>query len=150
MSAPPLEAGEPNSAAPDAAGFAGAVRRIADLPGLPQGTDGPVFAAPWEAQAFAMALALHERGLFTWPEWAAALAEEIRHAQAAGDPDLGDTYYRHWLAALERLVADKGAADRLALARYRTAWQHAAERTPHGSPIMLRPEDFPTDGKARG
>ena len=71
-----------------------------------------MFREPWEAQAFAMALALHERGLFTWPEWAATLAEEIKRAQAAGDPDTGETYYRHWLAALERLVAEKGVAGR--------------------------------------
>ena len=137
-----MSAEEPNLAVPGPAGLGGAVRLVADLPGLPHGPDGPVFSAPWEAQAFAMALALHERGLFTWPEWAAALAAEIRVAQAGGDPDLGDTYYRHWLAALERLVADKGATDRPALARYRKAWQHAAQRTPHGSPITLRPEDF--------
>ena len=140
-----MSAEESNLAVPGPAGLGGAVQRVADLPGLPQGPHGPVFASPWEAQAFAMALALHEGGLFTWPEWAAALAEEIRLAQAGGDPDLGDTYYRHWLAALERLVADKGAADRPALARYRTAWQQAAQRTPHGSPIALRPEDFPPE-----
>ena len=66
-----------------------------------------MFAAPWEAQAFAMVLALHEKGLFTWPEWAAALADEIKAAQAAGDPDTGETYYRHWLAALEKIVAQR-------------------------------------------
>ena len=67
-----------------------------------------MFREPWEAQAFAMTLALHERGLFTWPEWAATLGEEIKRAQAAGDPDTGETYYHHWLNALERLVAEKG------------------------------------------
>ena len=72
------------------------------MPGIPRDDDGPVFREPWEAQAFAMALALHERGLFTWTEWAAALADEIKRAQAAGDPDTGETYYRHWLATLER------------------------------------------------
>ena len=82
------------------------------MPGIPRDADGPVFREPWEAQAFAMALALHERGVFTWPEWAAALAAEIKRAQAAGDPDTGETYYRHWLAALERLVAEKGVTDR--------------------------------------
>ena len=71
--------------------------------------DEPVFREPWEAQAFALAVALHQQGLFTWPEWAATLADEIKRAQATGDPDTGETYYRHWLAALERLVAEKGA-----------------------------------------
>jgi len=114
----------------------------AALPGLPRDSGGPVFSEPWEAQAFAMTLALYQRGLFTWSEWAAALAAEIARAQLAGDPGSGDTYYRHWLAALERLVAEKGVADRATLARYRNAWDHAADRTPHGIPIELRPEDF--------
>ncbi|MEX0842350.1 MAG: nitrile hydratase accessory protein [Xanthobacteraceae bacterium] len=119
------------------------MRRAAEtLPGIPCDDDGPVFREPWEAQAFAMTLALHERGLFTWPEWSAALGDEIKRAQAAGDPDTGETYYRHWLAALERLIAEKGVADRGTLARYRDAWDHAADRTPHGQPIELRPEDF--------
>jgi nitrile hydratase accessory protein len=111
---------------------------------LPRGPDGPVFREPWEAHAFAIALALHERGLFTWPEWAATLADQIKRAQAAGDPDTGDTYYHHWLASLERLVAEKAAADPAALARCRAAWQRAARRTPHGTPIALLPEDFNT------
>jgi nitrile hydratase accessory protein len=115
---------------------------LPDVPGLPRDADGPVFREPWEAQAFAMTLALHERGLFTWSEWASMLADEIKRAQHAGDPDTGETYYRHWLAALERIVADKGAADIPALARYRDAWDHAADRTPHGKPIELREEDF--------
>ena len=111
-------------------------------PGMPLDADGPVFAAPWQAQAFAMTLALHQRGLFTWPEWAQALAGQISAAQAAGDADLGDTYYRHWLAALEALVVAKGAGSPGELARYRRAWDHAADRTPHGQPIELRPGDF--------
>jgi len=111
-------------------------------PGMPRDADGPVFSAPWEAQAFAMTLALHERGLFTWPEWAEALAAQIAEAQAAGDPDTGQTYYLHWLAALEKLVASKGASSGDELARYRHAWEHAAGRTPHGQPIELRGEDF--------
>ena len=86
---------------------AAAARATAAVPGIPRDADGPVFREPWEAQAFAMALALHERGLFTWTEWAAALADEIKRAQAAGDPDTGETYYRHWLATLEKLVAQK-------------------------------------------
>ena len=112
---------------------------------LPRDDDGPVFREPWEAQAFAMALTLHERGLFTWNEWAAALAAEIKRAQAAGDPDKGDTYYRHWLAALEKLLAAKGVAPLETQHRYRDAWDHAADRTPHGSPIELRPEDFSSE-----
>ncbi len=112
------------------------------VPGIPRDDDGPVFRAPWEAHAFAMALSLHDRGLFTWGEWAATLADEIRRAQGRGDPDTGKTYYRHWLAALERMVAAKGVTSPEALTRYQTAWDHAADRTPHGQPIELRPEDF--------
>jgi nitrile hydratase accessory protein len=121
------------------AAIAQATRDLADLP---RDDDGAVFREPWEAQAFAMALSLHERGLFTWKEWAAALADEIRIAQANGDPDTGTTYYRHWLATLERMVATKGVATLETQHRYRDAWDHAADRTPHGTPIELRPEDF--------
>jgi nitrile hydratase accessory protein len=113
-----------------------------EVPGIPQGEDGPVFREPWEAQAFAMALSLHQRGLFSWGEWAATLADEIKRGQAAGDPDTGETYYHHWLNALERLVAEKGVADPATLTRYRDAWEHAADATPHGDPIVLRPEHF--------
>jgi nitrile hydratase accessory protein len=109
---------------------------------IPRNAEGPVFSAPWEAEAFALALHLNERGLFTWKEWAATLGEEIKKAQAAGDPDTGETYYHHWLATLERIVAAKGLADKQALARTRDAWEHACERTPHGTPIELRAEDF--------
>lgn len=112
------------------------------LPVIPRDADGPVFQAPWEAQAFAMAVSLHARGLFTWGEWAATLAEEIARAQGAGDADTGETYYLHWLATLERLVAEKGVASADALSRYRAAWDHAAERTPHGKPIELVAADF--------
>jgi nitrile hydratase accessory protein len=112
------------------------------VPAIPRDDDGPVFREPWEAQAFAIVVALNARGLFTWSEWAAALGAEIKRAQAAGDPDLGTTYYSHWLAALERLVAQKGVASADVLGRYRDAWDHAADRTPHGSPIELREEDF--------
>ena len=116
-------------------------------PGIPRDAAGavvrePLFREPWEAQAFAMALALHQRGLFTWSEWAATLADEIKRAQAKGDPDTGTTYYRHWLAALERLIAEKSIAGRDALARYRAAWARAAGRTPHGAPIELSADDF--------
>ncbi|KAA2236519.1 nitrile hydratase accessory protein [Salinarimonas soli] len=99
--------------------------------------DAPVFGAPWEAQAFAMTLALHERGLFTWPEWAAALSAAIRAAQAGGDPDDGTTYYAHWLAALERLVAERGIAPEATLHERRAAFDRAARATPHGEPVVL-------------
>ena len=113
-----------------------------EVPGIPQDEDGPVFREPWEAQAFAMTLALYDRGLFTWGEWAATLADEIKRAQAAGDPDTGETYYSHWLAALERMVAEKGVATTQTLHRTRDAWDHACDRTPHGQPIKLRASDF--------
>lgn len=120
-----------------------AIRRATDaVASIPRGDEGPVFREPWEAQAFAMAVALQEGGVFTWGEWAAALGAEIKRAQAEGDPDTGTTYYRHWLAALERIVAEKGIANGSALARYRDAWDHAASRTPHGTPIELKPADF--------
>jgi nitrile hydratase accessory protein len=119
-----------------------AARATSAVPSIPCDAEGPVFREPWEAQAFAMALALHERGIFTWSEWADALSSEIKRAQAAGDPDTGETYYRHWLAALERLIAVKGVTTSETLHRYRDAWDHAADRTPHGAPIELRPEDF--------
>jgi nitrile hydratase accessory protein len=115
---------------------------VAMLPGIPRDQDGPVFREPWEAQAFAMAVALHARGLFSWTEWAATLAAEVQRAQAAGDADTGETYYRHWLASLETLVAEKGVASADTLHRYRDAWDHAADRTPHGMPILLQPDDF--------
>jgi nitrile hydratase accessory protein len=121
---------------------AAARRARAEVPSVPCDAEGPVFREPWEAQAFAMALALHQRGLFTWSEWAQTLGDEIKRAQEAGDPDTGETYYRHWIATLERLVSEKGVADRDMLARYRKAWDHAADRTPHGQPIELRPDDF--------
>lgn len=117
-------------------------RASSAVPGIPRDDEGPVFREPWEAQAFAMTLALHERGLFAWNEWAAALADEIKRAQASGDPDLGETYYRHWLTTLERLIAEKGIATTDTLLRTRVAWEHAADRTPHGAPIELKPEDF--------
>ena len=117
-------------------------RQTIPVPGIPCDAEGPVFREPWEAQAFAMALALHKRGLFTWPEWAATLAAEIKRAQAAGDPDTGATYYRHWLNALERLVAAKGIATGDTLQRYQAAWDHAADRTPHGQPVDLQASDF--------
>lgn len=112
------------------------------LPGQPLLDGEPVFREPWEAQAFAMAVSLHERGQFTWPQWAAALAAEIARAQRSGDPDSGATYYHHWLAALERLVADTGAASADDQERTRQAWRNAAARTPHGRPIELQPSDF--------
>jgi nitrile hydratase accessory protein len=121
---------------------AAALRAARDVPGIPQDHDGPVFREPWEAQAFAMTLALYDRGLFAWPEWAATLAAEIKRAQAAGDPDTGETYYSHWLAALERLVAEKGVATMETLHRTRDAWDHACDRTPHGQPIELRADDY--------
>ena len=112
------------------------------VPDLPSDREGPVFQAPWEAQAFALVLSLYDKGLFSWPEWAAALATEIARAQAAGDPDSGDSYYRHWLSALEGMVTAKNLTTPAVLARYRQAWNAAAERTPHGLPIELRGDDF--------
>jgi nitrile hydratase accessory protein len=101
-----------------------------------------VFEAPWQAHAFALMLSLHERGVFTWSEWATALSEEIRSAQQAGDSDRGDTYYLHWLKALEALVTGKGLTSNLELTRYERAWHNAAQRTVHGAPIVLSDVDL--------
>jgi nitrile hydratase accessory protein len=109
---------------------------------IPRNAEGPVFNAPWEAEAFALAVSLNERGVFTWAEWAQVLGDEIKKAQAAGDPDTGETYYRHWLATLERILAEKGVTDPAQLARTRDAWARACLRTPHGAPIELSAGDF--------
>ena len=119
-----------------------AKRALAANPGLPVDADGPVFREPWQAQAFAMTLALHERGLFAWSEWAAMLGEAIKAAQAAGDPDTGETYYHHWLVTLERMMAEKAVTTPADLASHRDAWERAAHRTPHGQPIELKSGDF--------
>jgi nitrile hydratase accessory protein len=118
--------------------------------GLPCDAQGPVFAEPWQAQAFAITLRLHERGVFEWDEWAGYLSQAIREARADGDADLGDTYYRHWVAALERLLLDKGIAPPLALASLRQAWRTAAETTPHGQPVRLNAATLRLAGLARG
>jgi nitrile hydratase accessory protein len=110
--------------------------------GIPRDAEGPVFGAPWQAQAFTMAVALHERGVFTWADWAAMLGAARAAGAANGAPDTGDAYYRDWLATLERMVAAKGIADADLINRTRGAWSRAADRTPHGAPIELRAEDF--------
>jgi nitrile hydratase accessory protein len=112
-----------------------------ELGAIPRDADGPVFQAPWEAQAFAMAVKLHEAGHFTWKEWADRLAMEIRRARERGDPDLGTTYYQHWLATLEGLVAEKGILSADQLAHRKAEWAAAAAATPHGKPIELRRYD---------
>ena len=110
------------------------------LPSLPRDEDGPVFREPWEAEAFAMTLNLYAQGYFTWLEWAERLGAEISAAPDAGDADRGDTYYLHWLKALEGLVAEKGLLTTDDLANRRDAWDKAARATPHGQPIMLPPD----------
>ena len=108
-----------------------------ELPSLPRDIEGPVFRAPWEAQAFAMALVLHQRGAFTWKEWAHVLAEVIAEVRQRGEPDTGEDYYRHWLTALERVTTRKGIVTAAMLERRRTQWEDAARCTPHGKPIEL-------------
>ena len=110
-----------------------------DLPELPwDAEDGPVFQAPWEATAFAMAVRLSEAGTFTWAEWVEYLSTEIAAAKRRDDPDLGDRYYEHWLAALEKLVIDKGLGSRTQLAALKRDWTEATVHTPHGQPIELK------------
>jgi nitrile hydratase accessory protein len=108
------------------------------LPAIPRDAEGPVFGAPWEAQAFAMAVLLHERGHFTWKEWAARLADEIAAASARGEDDDGSRYYYCWLSTLEALVAEKRLIMAEELATRKDAWDRAARETPHGQPIELK------------
>lgn len=103
------------------------------LPRLPRDAGGPVFAEPWQAQAFALTLKLHEAGAFTWPEWAQALSVEL-----ARDPgDDGTRYYEHWVAALEGLVTGRNLAASHELRSRKDAWKNAYLRTPHGKPVEL-------------
>ena len=110
---------------------------LAALPPLPRDEGGPVFAEPWEAQAFALAVRLSAQGHFTWKEWAAALAEELKAAAGRGEPDDGTRYYHYWLAALERLVASKGLCQPPELLARKEAWADAYRHTPHGKPVEL-------------
>jgi nitrile hydratase accessory protein len=107
------------------------------LPALPRDDGGPIFKAPWEAQAFALTLKLHERGAFTWREWADALGAELAAAAARGEPDDGSRYYEHWLAALEKLATAKGIVAGAELQRRADEWDAAARATPHGRPVEL-------------
>jgi nitrile hydratase accessory protein len=112
--------------------------RLAALPRLPVEENGPVFAEPWQAQAFALAVKLSEQGHFTWKEWASVLGDELRAAAERGEPDDGSHYYHHWLAALERLITVKGLTDRAAIDARKEAWAEAYRHTPHGHPVELR------------
>lgn len=115
-----------------------APERLASLRLLPQDEAGPVFAEPWQAQAFAMAVRLSEQGHFTWPEWAATLADELKSAADRGEPDDGSHYYEHWLVALERLVTSKALLNSEEMLDRKEAWADAYRHTPHGKPVTLR------------
>ena len=107
--------------------------------GLPRSPEGdPAFSEPWQAQAFAMTVALYERGLFTWPEWAEALSHEVGKAGRAAD---GSDYFDCWVAALSALLAERRVADEAEQAALSARWSRAAEATPHGSPIYLENAD---------
>ncbi len=118
--------------------------KIGALPRLPIDQDGPVFAEPWQAQAFALAVKLSEQGHFTWVEWAGALAAELGAAADRGEPDDGSHYYHHWLAALERMVTTKGLSDAAMLQARKRDWAEAYRRTPHGQPVELSGEQNPS------
>jgi nitrile hydratase accessory protein len=113
---------------------------LAALPRLPRDEGGPVFAEPWQAQAFALAVELSDAGHFTWTEWAAALADELKAAEVRGEPDDGSHYYEHWVTALEKLVTAKGLTDDEALRERKDAWADAYSHTPHGQPVELKPD----------
>jgi nitrile hydratase accessory protein len=110
---------------------------LAELPQLPRNAEGPVFAEPWQASAFALAVSLSRQGHFTWKEWAAALAQELKASAARGEVADGSLYYHCWLTTLERLVVAKGLSDPAALLRCKDAWADAYRHTPHGKPVEL-------------
>jgi len=111
----------------------------AELWELPRDEDGPIFAEPWQAQAFALAVRLSSQGHFTWKEWAGHLAVELAAAAERNEADDGSEYYHHWVAALEKLVAAKGLAGAPELFERKEAWADAYRHTPHGQPVQLRP-----------
>ena len=114
---------------------------------LPGGDDGPAFAEPWQADAFAIVVAMTDAGIFTPSEWSAALSAAIHRAQQSGDPDLGDTYYQHWVHALEELCIARGAIAKATLDERESDWRDAYESTPHGQPVELRvPPADPSGG----
>ncbi len=129
----------PSEGAPAAhrAALAGALQDVASIP---RDADGPVFPAPWAARAFALAVALNERGVFTWDEWSRSLGPKVA-VETAADPADPEAYWRAWLSALETVLADKQVAAGTDLLDLKEAWRAAAERTPHGQPIelMLKP-----------
>jgi nitrile hydratase accessory protein len=114
----------------------------------------PVFAEPWEAHAFALAVKLSEAGFFSWSEWSTALAEELAAANRRGEPDSGSRYYHHWLAALERLVATKNLVAASSLLARKAEWVEAYRRTSHGTPVTLEaaphPLPLPASGEREG
>jgi nitrile hydratase accessory protein len=108
---------------------------LAKSPQLPLSADGePVFPEPWAAEAFAMTVHLHERGLFSWPEWAEHLSAELHKPDRAED---GSDYFDCWVTALSNLLVNRGVADAATLLTLQESWQRAAEATPHGKPILL-------------
>jgi nitrile hydratase accessory protein len=111
---------------------------LSELPRLPRDEGGPVFAEPWQAQAFALAVKLSEEGHFTWKEWAAALADELKAAADRGEPDDGSRYYEHWLTALERLVSSRHLTSAAELLQRKDEWADAYRHTPHGKPVLLK------------
>ncbi len=115
-----------------------AAERFALSPLLPRDEDGPVFAEPWQAQAFALAVRLSAEGRFTWTEWTSALGDQLQAAADRGEPDDGSRYFEYWLAALEHLVVEKKLTDRSALSERKKAWADAYRRTLHGQPVELR------------
>ena len=122
---------------------------IDDLPALPRDKDGPVFSEPWEAKAFALAVRLSETGYFTWPEWVRIFSQEIKVAQEQSDPDLGDTYYHHWIRALERICSAKGLVGIEDMLQRKAEWRSAYLNTPHGQPIHLAAAFKPERGREK-
>lgn len=107
---------------------------LAEVQSIPRKDGEAVFNEPWEARAFAMAVELNEKGVFSWSEWGNIFSANLKVNSQSQQPA---SYYRVWMKTLEQLVEAKEISNRKERLSRQAEWQEAAERTPHGRPIVL-------------
>lgn len=117
---------------------------------LPQKQGEPVFRDSWEAEAYAIGNLLVKEGHLLPAEWMQRMAAAIAQAQAAGDPDCGDTYYLHWCAALESVCFDREWISPDLYQQQLALWAQAIANTPHGVPLALENATTPPGGHHHG